>query len=80
MQQNSLSQVRKALTQHVGSRVLIKANKGRHKVDITEGVIAETHPFIFLVQVDNEVDEGPRTVSYSYSDVLTKDVRLSLCN
>ncbi len=80
MQQNSLSQVRKALSQHVGSRVLIKANKGRHKVDVTQGVIAEAHPFIFLVQVDNDIEDGPRTVSYSYSDLLTKDVRLSLCN
>lgn len=80
MKQSDLYKVRHALTSHVGSRVKIKSNKGRHKVDITEGIISETYPSIFLVKVDNTMEDTTRMVSYSYTDVLTKDVRLTLCN
>ena len=55
-------------------------NQGRHKVDVTEGIITETYPSIFLIQVENEVDDSFKTVSFSYSDVLTKDIKMVLCN
>lgn len=80
MKQSDLIRVRQAVAKHVGSKVRIKSNKGRHKVDITEGIIAETYPSIFLVQVDNALEATTRKVSFSYTDVLTKDVRLTLCN
>ena len=80
MKQADVNQVRRAVVKHVGSRVRIRANKGRHKIDITEGVITETYPSIFLVKVDGDVEDTNRTLSFSYSDVLTKDVRLTLCN
>lgn len=79
MGQLDVRQVRRVLNAHIGSRVRIKLNKGRHKVDVTEGVITETYPSIFLVEVENE-EELSQTVSFSYTDVLTKDVCLSLCN
>ncbi|MDO5518939.1 MAG: Veg family protein [bacterium] len=78
--QNDLNRVRQAVVSHIGSKVKIRANKGRHKIDITEGVISETYPSIFLVRVDNEVEETSRMVSFSYTDVLTKDVRMTLCS
>ncbi|MDO5291198.1 MAG: Veg family protein [bacterium] len=78
--QNDLNKVRQAVVSHIGSKVKIKANKGRHKIDITEGVISETYPSIFLVRVDNEVEETSRMVSFSYTDVLTRDVRMTLCS
>lgn len=79
MGQLDVRQVRRVLNAHIGSRVRIKLNKGRHKVDVTEGVITETYPSIFLIEVENE-EELSQTVSFSYTDVLTKDVCLSLCN
>lgn len=79
MGQLNVRQVRQVLHAHIGSRVRIKLNKGRHKVDVTEGVITETYPSIFLVEVDGE-EELSQIVSFSYTDVLTKDVCLSLCN
>lgn len=80
VKQSDLNKVRQAVISHVGSRVKVKANKGRHKVDVTEGVISETYPSIFLVTIDSTIEETARTVSFSYTDVLTKDVRLILCN
>lgn len=80
MQQANINQVRRVVNNHIGSKVRIHANKGRHRVDVTEGVITETYPSIFLIQVQNEVEDGFKTVSFSYSDVLTKDVRMTLCS
>lgn len=75
----SLGNVRRALNKHVGSKVLIKSNLGRHKYDVLEGIITETYPCIFLIQVKNEEENSVQTLSYSYTDVITKDVQLTLC-
>lgn len=82
MQQTStsISQVRRAVNSHIGSKVRIHANRGRHKVDVTEGVITQTYPSIFLIQIENDVEDSFKTVSFSYSDVLTKDVQMTLCS
>ena len=77
--QNNLNKVRQAVASHIGSKVRIRANKGRHKIDVTEGIISETYPSIFLVRVDNEIEDTSRMVSFSYTDVLTRDVRMTLC-
>ncbi|BCN28807.1 Veg family protein [Anaeromicropila herbilytica] len=80
MKQTDVNRVRKAVVSHVGSKVKIRANKGRHKIDITEGVISETYPSIFLVKVEDEIENTFQMVSYSYTDVLTRDVQLTLCS
>ena len=80
MQQATISQVRRVVNNHIGSKVKVLANQGRHRVDVTEGVITETYPSIFLIQVENEVEDSYKTVSFSYSDVLTKDIKMVLCN
>lgn len=79
MKQADVSKVRREIISHVGSRVKIKANKGRNKMDITEGIIFETYPSIFLIQVDDGLSDSVKTISFSYADVLTKDVQMMLC-
>lgn len=75
----SVGSVRRAVSKHVGSKVRVRSNLGRHKYDVTEGVITETYPCIFLVRVENAEEDSFQTVSYSYTDVITKDVQLTLC-
>lgn len=75
----SVGSVRRAVSQHVGSKVRVRSNLGRHKYDVTEGVITETYPCIFLIRVENAEEDSYQTVSYSYTDVITKDVQLTLC-
>ena len=75
----TVGNVRRAVSKHIGSKVLVKSTLGRHKDDITEGVITETYPCIFLVQVKNNDEDTVQTVSYSYTDVITRDVQLTLC-
>lgn len=75
----SIGSVRRAVEQHVGSKVLVKSNLGRHRYDVTEGIITDTYPCIFLVQVKNKEEDSVQTLSYSYSDVIAQDVQLKLC-
>lgn len=79
MVSSDVGKVRNAVNKHIGSRVVVRCNLGRHKVDVTEGIIAETYPSIFLIKVRNELEDTFQTISYSYTDVLTKDVRITLC-
>ncbi|MFU0827797.1 MAG: Veg protein [Lachnoclostridium sp.] len=79
LKQADVSKVRREIISHVGSRVRIKENKGRNKMDITEGIITATYPSIFLVKVEDGSTDSVKTLSFSYADVLTKDVQMMLC-
>ena len=79
MSNTSVVTVRKAVQKHIGSKVQVRSNLGRHKYDITEGIISEIYPSIFLVKVRNEAEQKDAVVSYSYTDVITEDVQLRLC-
>lgn len=79
MKQANVGHVRNAVKKHIGSRVIVRCNLGRHRVNVTEGVITETYPSVFLIKVKNEEENTSQTVSYSYTDVLTKDVQITLC-
>ena len=78
MSQTDIRKVKLSVDKNIGNRVKIRANRGRHKIDITEGVICETYPSLFLIEVENELDEGTQKISFTYTDVLTKDVRMQL--
>lgn len=78
MSQTDIRKVKLSVDRNIGNRVKIRANRGRHKIDITEGVICETYPSLFLIEVENELDEGTQKISFTYTDVLTKDVRMQL--
>lgn len=76
-----LFQVKQEINNYVGSKVRIRANKGRKKIVIKEGVIQSTYPSIFVVKLDDtKKEKASRVVSYSYTDVLTHTVELTLCN
>ena len=80
MKQNDVNNVRNAVIGQMGKKVKIRINRGRHKVDVTEGVISETYPSIFLIKIQDNEDTPVRMLSYSYTDILTRDVELILCS
>lgn len=73
-------QVRQQINDYVGSKVKIRANKGRKKIVVRQGVIEHTYPSIFVVKIDEGTRNASRTVCYTYTDVLTHSVELSVCN
>jgi uncharacterized protein Veg len=70
-----LNAIKKDIDGHIGQKVLLKANSGRRKVVIREGILEQTYPNIFVVRVEGS-DNTTRTISYSYSDILTQTVQI----
>ena len=70
---NILTTIKKDIEGHVGEKVTLKANGGRRKIVVNKGVLEKTYDSIFIIRLDSNCQ---RTVSYSYSDVLTKTVQL----
>lgn len=75
-----INKVRASIYQQCGSRVMIQLDRGRNKVDIQEGVIQNAYPSVFTVLVEDETEMNPpQLLSFSYTDVITKDIRMKLC-
>ena len=68
MQQADINRVRASVHSQCGSRVMIQLDRGRNKVDIQEGVILDAYPSVFTI-----------LLSFSYTDIITRDIRMKLC-
>ncbi len=78
IEKDDLIQVKCFIEACVGQKIQLKANKGRKKSIVREGIIENTYPSIFVIKFQNGY-EATRTISYSYTDVLTKAVEIVLC-
>ncbi len=71
----TLSDIKRSLDGHLGKRLTLKANGGRRKTIERSGILAETYPSVFVIQLDQDENSFER-VSYSYADILTETVEL----
>ncbi len=55
-----------------GKEVFVKVNIGRNKYEYYDGVIDDISNNLFTVRVDNLIK------SFTFSDILTKDVQLKV--
>ncbi len=76
---DSLNKIKKDVETCVGEKVRLKANKGRRRTFVKEGILESTYPCIFVVKFNTD-QNSIRRVSYSYSDILTETVELTLCS
>lgn len=74
----ALMKVRKAVESNVGEKVKLKANRGRKKSFIREGIIHDVYPSIFTVRINID-DKSVQTLSFTYFDILTSDVEVVVC-
>lgn len=74
---NMIDSIRSEVEENIGRRVVVKADKGRKRIITNEGIIENAFDDVFTVRINNEFDEE-RTASYSYSDILTSTVRLTV--
>jgi len=73
-----VSHVRNDIQRIIGSTVRLETNKGRQKSVISTGVVSNAYPSIFTVLL-NEGSGSSRFLSFSYTDVLTNTVEITLC-
>lgn len=74
----ALDKVKETLESNVGEKVKLKANRGRRRTYVNEGIIHDIYPSVFTVLV-NVDEQSTRTLCYTYSDVLTSNVELVVC-
>lgn len=74
----ALVDIKRDLESFVGSKVRLKANRGRNRIVEKEGVLESIYPNIFVVKLSEKKIE--RRVSYTYADVLTETVELFIFN
>lgn len=75
---NPLTEIKRNLDGYIGEKILLRANGGRRKTIERMGVLEETYPSVFVVKLENAGDSFKR-VSYSYADILTETVELTVC-
>ncbi len=73
----TLADIKKLLDSHLGKRLHLKVNGGRRRTIERTGVLSETYRAVFVVELDQEENSFER-VSYSYADILTDAVEISI--
>lgn len=75
---NTIANIKSEVEGNIGKKVILRADKGRKRIVVNEGFIEEVYPNLFTVRINNNYD-NERTISYSYSDILTSSVELKFC-
>ena len=70
----TIEKIKEQLTNHIGDNAVIKCNLGRNKFEKYDVVIKELYSHIFLVEVENKTQKMLK--SFSYSDVITKTIKI----
>ena len=73
---NQMQIIKRELQNHIGKKVIVRANKGRKKIVTRKGILKATYPSLFVLEVFN--GEELVTASYTYSDVLTSTVQVTV--
>lgn len=71
-----LERIRESLGGFVGQEISLRANKGRKRILEVDGVLEQLYPKVFVVRFHERQIE--RRVSYSYADLLTETVELTV--
>ncbi|WP_404446793.1 Veg family protein [Sutcliffiella horikoshii] len=72
----TLVEIKRTLDSNLGKKLTLRANGGRRKTIERIGILAETYPSVFVIELDQDENAFER-VSYSYADVLTETVQLT---
>lgn len=75
----TLVDIKKILDCQLGNQIVLRANGGRKKLIECRGVLKETYPSVFVVELDQDKHNFER-VSYTYTDVLTENVQVTFVN
>lgn len=70
----TIDKVKEVLKNHIGDTVTIKYNLGRNKHESYDVKIKELYQYVFLVEMESNQDT---VKSFSYSDVITKTIKIN---
>lgn len=72
----TLQDIRRTMEELIGEQVQLRTDKGRKRIIIKEGIVTATYPSLFVVDVGEGARE--RMVSFSYADIVTETVIVTL--
>lgn len=75
---DTLTEIRRNVEDCKGKRVILKTNKGKRKYKEREGILEGVYNNVFVVKLDGGMN-SERNIAFSYSDILTETVELTLC-
>lgn len=71
----SINTIKHKLDSHLGDTLTVVAQAGRKKITKRRGTLKGTFPAVFVVDLDQDQNNF-KHVSYSYTDLLTKNIAL----
>ncbi len=79
MEERNIRRIRRSVKAHTGSEVKVRAVNGEEKTEIARGIISEIYPSVFVIETEKYESICEQKLSFSYCDVLTREIELSLC-
>ncbi len=79
MTKTTINSLRENVKGCIGHKVKIRTSRSRKKTSVKEGILEGAYPSVFTVRVKNSMGSD-RAVSYSYIDLLTNTVEMTLCD
>ena len=73
---NSIVEIKKKLDDRIGEHVLVKAQAGRKRITTHHGILSKTYQAVFIVHLNDDKGMLDR-VSYSYTDLLTRNISIA---
>lgn len=72
----TLAQIKQYLDEHLGQHLQVAVQAGRNRIIKHNGILTNTYPAIFVIELDHERNTYARHVSYNYADLLTQTIDL----
>lgn len=73
---SDITSIKSDIGENIGQKIIVKGSLGRSKSFEKEATIEKTYPNIFVVKYD----DNARSVTYSYTDVLTRTIEMQVFN
>ena len=71
---NDITTLKSNIGEIIGQKIIVKGSLGRNKPFEKEATVESAYSNLFIVKYD----EGNRNVSYTYTDVLTRNVEVQV--
>lgn len=73
VKRQSLGEIKEYINDRIGEEVSLVTDRGKRRMKTRVGIVKNTFRNIFTVEISEGYDSS-RIISFSYSDVLTKEV------
>lgn len=71
----TIDDIKARLEGKIGQKIELVVDKGRKKTRKRRGILKDTYPAIFIIELNDDVEY--ETLSFSYTDILTETVDIT---